>query len=257
MVAGALGLFDRVVTDADRPQVEAAGRALFGPRAAALGWERAEGEGERVPTLRALLIGELGTVGADPGIREEAARRFDAAAPVDPDLEGAVLRVVAAQLRPGDYEAVLDVYRHPATPQQEQKYLMTLAAFPDAELAVRTFDLALEEVRTQNAPFLIGALLANRVGGPAVWERVKAEWSRLLDRFPVNSHSRMVDGARSLCGDRELADDVTAFLRAHPLATGQRSVTQMLERLAVNVACGERWRDRLGEVLGSVGGAPT
>ena len=74
-------------------------------------------------------------------------RRFDApvggATPIDPDIEGAVLQSVAAQLRPGDYEAVLDRYRHPATPQEELRYLTALAAFPDVELARRTFELAL------------------------------------------------------------------------------------------------------------------
>ncbi|MGH9083314.1 MAG: ERAP1-like C-terminal domain-containing protein, partial [Acidimicrobiales bacterium] len=261
VVAGALGLFDRVVAGADRPQLEAAARALLGPRAASLGWEPRPTEGERVPTLRALLVAELGTVGADPGVREEAARRFDAARSggpaVHPDLEAAVLRAVAAQCRPGDYEAFLDRYRHPATPQEELRYLMTLAAFPDAALAVRSYELAVAEVRTQNAPYLIGALLANRVGGPPVWERVKADWGRLVERFPLNSHSRMVDACRALCGDRALADDVAGFLRAHPLATAQRSVTQMLERLDVNVAFGEQWRDRLGGVLGKVGSSPS
>ncbi len=254
VVAAAFGLFDRVVADDDRRTVQLASQALLGPRAATLGWERRAGEGERVPTLRALLLGELGTVGADPAVREEASRRFDAARSgsgpaVDPDLEGAVLRSVAAQLRDGDYEAMLERYRHPSTPQEELRYLMALAAFPDTELSVRTFELALTEVRTQNAPYLVGALLGNRVGGPAVWERVKSEWARLLDRFPVNSHSRMLDGCRGLCGNAALATDVTEFLHGHPLATGQRSVAQMLERLAVSVAFGGRWRDRLGAVL--------
>ncbi|MGH9083259.1 MAG: ERAP1-like C-terminal domain-containing protein, partial [Acidimicrobiales bacterium] len=257
VVAGALGLCDRVVAGTDRPALQAAVRALFGPRAEALGWEQREGEGERVPTLRALLLSELGTVGADPAVQAEAARRFDASREgpaIDPDLEEAVLRTVADQRRPGDYEAMLERYRHPATPQEELRYLMALAAFPDVGLAERTFTLALKEVRSQNAPYLVASLLANRVGGPAVWERVKAEWSRMLDRFPVNSHSRMLQGCRSLCGDPALAEDVSAFLHAHPLQTAQRTVTQMLERLAINVAFGERWRDRLGGVLAGVAG---
>ncbi|MGH9091102.1 MAG: M1 family metallopeptidase [Acidimicrobiales bacterium] len=251
VVAGALGLCDRVVADADRPALEAAVRALLGPRAADLGWEAVDGEGERVPTLRALLLGALGTVGADPGIREEAARRFDRAgeAPLDPDLETAVLQAVAAQCRPGDYEAMLERYRHPATPQEELRYLMALAAFPNVDLALRTFDLARTEVRTQNAPYLVGALLGNRVAGPAVWRRVEEAWDGLLERFPANSHSRMLDGARALCGDPSLAHDVARFLGQHPLRSGERSVTQMLERLRANVAFGERVRPSLGDTL--------
>ena len=120
-----------------------------------------------MPTLRSLLLAGLGTVGADPQIRTEAARRFDrsGAEPIDPDLEGAVLQSVAAQLRPGDYEAMLERYRNPSTPQEELRYLMALAAFPDVDLALRTFELARTEVRTQNAPYLVASLLGNRVAG--------------------------------------------------------------------------------------------
>jgi puromycin-sensitive aminopeptidase len=251
VVAGALGLCDRVAAEGDRGAVEDATQALLGPRAADLGWEHRPGEGERVPTLRALLLAALGTVGADPGVQAEAARRFDRSGttPIDPDIEGAVLHSVAAQLRPGDYEAVLDRYHHPANPQEELRYLTALAAFPDVELARRTFELARTEVRSQNAPYLVATLLGNRVGGPAVWQRVKEEWDALLDRFPVNSHSRMLDGARSLCGDPAVAEDVARFLEEHPLRSGQRSVTQTVERLRVNVAFGQRHRTELAATL--------
>ncbi len=260
LVVGALTLCDRVVLDGDRPALEGAVRALLGPRLDRLGWDPAPGEGERTPSLRALVVAALGTLGADPAVRAEAARRFDASGsgePIAPDIEAAVLAAVAAQLRPGDYEAVLARYRAPATPQDELRYLNALAAFPDPALAVRTFELCrTDEVRSQNAPYLIAALLANRVGGPAVWERVTATWDELLARFPANSHSRMVEGAKALCGDPVLAEGVTAFLTEHPVEHAPRTVVQMLERLAVNVAFGERARPELGAVLAGVAGAP-
>ncbi|HUA95098.1 MAG TPA: M1 family metallopeptidase [Acidimicrobiales bacterium] len=259
IVTGAFGLCDRVVTDGDRPALERAVQALLWPRAADLGWEPVPGEGERVPTLRSLLLAGLGTIGADPQVRAGAAGRFDRSdtQPIDPDLEGAVLQTVAAQLRPGDYEAMLERYRNPSTPQEELRYLMALAAFPDVDLALSTFELARTEVRTQNAPYLVASLLGNRVGGPAVWARVEEEWDSLLERFPVNSHSRMLDGARALCGDPAVAADVAQFLDGHPLRSGQRSVAQMLERLRTNVAFGERVRPTLGTVLSGVVAAPT
>ncbi|MHB8220083.1 MAG: M1 family metallopeptidase [Acidimicrobiales bacterium] len=262
VVTGALGLCDRVVPEVERPQVEAAARTLLGPRAAALGWDARTGESERTPTLRSLLIGALGTIGADPSIRDEAARRFDRAftgddpVPVAPDIESAVLQSVAVQIRPGDFETMLDRYRHPSTPQEELRALTALAAFPDTDLALATYELARSEVRTQNAPYLVATLLGNRVGGPAVWGRVTADWDELLDRFPVNSHSRMLDGARALCGDPSLADEVTRFLSAHPLRSGHRSVAQTLERLGINVDFGRRWAGRLGEILASVASGP-
>jgi len=254
-VAGALGLCDRVVGEGDRPILAAATRSLLGPRARELGWDPSENEGERIPTLRALLIGALGTIGEDEAIRADARRRFDEAnrkegpVPINPDIEAAVLEVVAASALTADYEKMLARYRAAATPQEELRYLTALAKFPDVELGARTFDLALEEVRTQNAPYLILALLTNRVVGPVTWQRITENWSAIIERFPDNSHARMLDGVRALCGDAALAEKVTSFLREHPIRAGQRTVEQSLERLAVNVAFGERERGRLREVL--------
>jgi puromycin-sensitive aminopeptidase len=163
--------------------------------------------------------------------------------------------VVADQLRPGDYEVILERYRTPSTPQDEQRYLFALAAFPDPSLTDRTFDLAMSEVRTQNAPYLVGRLLAERVGGPAAWQRLKDHWDEALARFPVNSHSRMLEGVSGLCADAALADDVTRFLTEHPLAVGPRHVTQTLERLAVYRNFAQRYRGRLGDPLATAAAA--
>ena len=264
MVAGALGLCDRIVGDELRPLLAAATRALLAGRAAQLGWDPRPDDGERTPTLRALLLGTLGTVGQDASVRDEAVRRFEAANPtgagavavaIDADIEDAVLGVVAALVRAGDYETCLSRYRDPSTPQEEVRYLSALAAFPDAAMAARTFDLAITEVRTQNAPYLIMSLLGNRVGGPVAWELLKGSWEGVLEKFPVNGHSRMLAGVRSLCGDAALAADVARFLTEHPVRSGQRSVEQTLERLAINVAFGERERPGLASVLSRVAGA--
>jgi puromycin-sensitive aminopeptidase len=258
-VSGALGLCDRVIAEEDRPQLAAAARALLGTRAASLGWEPTTGEGERIPNLRALLIDTLGTLGEDETIQAEARARYDRAAgggaPVDPDLESAVLDVVANTGSAADYEAFLARYRAPKTPQEEQRYLRTLARFPDEGLVRRTFDFALSEVRTQDAPYLIVELLANRAGGALAWGRLKESWDDAMARFPVNSHSRMLSGLRVLCRDESLADDVARFVSEHPLRSGQRSVDQTLERLRINTAFGTRERDRLGAVLGGAAGA--
>jgi aminopeptidase N len=261
-LAGALSLCDRVIEDGDRPALAAATRSLLGARVASLGWEPESGEGERTPSLRALLVSTLGTLGEDEAIRREARARYDAAvgggAALDPNLESAVLDVVADAGRVADYEAFLARYRAPKTPQEEQRYLRSLCDFPDPALAERTFALALSEVRTQDAPYLILDLLASRPSGPATWERLKAAWDDVMARFPVNSHSRMLSGIRVLCRDEALADDVSRFVAEHPVRSGQRSVDQSLERLRINTAFGTRERDGLGQVLAAVaGGAPS
>ncbi len=256
VVASALSLCDRVGADAGRPVVQRSTKAILGPRASTLGWDPRANEGERVPTLRALLVEALGTIARTPEVRAEAARRFDAwragEGTIDADIASAVLAVVADQVREGDYEAVLDRFGHPANPQDERRHLLALGSFADVDLCHRTFDLAMGEVRRQDGPVLVRTLLANRVGGPAIWERVKADWRHILERFPGVAHHSMLATVRTLCADTALADDVRRFLTDHPLDVGQRSVVQTLEQLAVNVRFGERMRadERLGRELG-------
>jgi puromycin-sensitive aminopeptidase len=259
-VAGALSLCERAGDDEARRALAGTTRHLFGRRFDELGWEAAPDEGERTPNLRSLLIASLGTLGRDEPVRTEALARFDDAAsggrPLEPNLEAAVLEVVADQQRPGDYDAFYAAYRAAPTPQIELRYLSALAAFPDVELATRTLDLALDEVRAQNGPFLIAGLLTNRVGGPAVFDRLTERFDEALERFPVVSHARMLQGVRLLCGNRALAQRVADFLAAHPLRSGQRTVDQTLERLWINLGFVERERDGLAATLERVGGAP-
>jgi puromycin-sensitive aminopeptidase len=242
VVLGALGLFDRVVPEGDRPVAARAVRALLAPLAERLGWDPRDDDTERTASLRSSVLRALGTIGDDPAIQAEAARRFAAAttSPLHPDTESAILDIVARHGGIAEYEEFLARYRAPTNPQEENRYLYALASFGDLALAERSFDLAMTEVRTQSAPFLLQSLVANRITGPAVWHRVTEEWDALVERFPSNILPRMLDGIRGLCTPPELAGQVTSFVEAHPLPAGGRTVEQTLERLGVNVAFGQR-----------------
>jgi aminopeptidase 2 len=259
-VAAALSLTERIAGPSHEGALRQAVAALIGPTYNRLGFDATAGEGERTPTLRSLAINVLGTVGADADVRAEAARRFDASPlcggsgqPIPTDIETATIAVVAQLLRPGDYDALLERYRNAATPQEEMRSLGALSVFPDVELCLRTFDLAMTEVRSQNGFMVIGALLANRIGNQAVWTRVTESWDAVLDRFPKNAPPRIVEMLPALCGDPEFAEQAIAFLDAHPLSSGPRRVAQSIERLRVNVAFGARERDRLESALRAAG----
>ena len=261
-VAAALQLVRRIVRDDDLAALRQAVAALVGPQYRHLGFEAQPGEGERTPTLRSLAISLLGTVGADPDVRAEAARRFDESPlgggqgdPIPADVEAATLAVVARLLRPGDYDALLERYRGASTPQEEMRSLHALCAFPDTDLAERTFDLAMTEVRSQNGWIVIAGLLANRVAGQVIWRRATESWDFILERFPKNAHSRIAESIPALCGDAEFAESVVQFLAEHPLASGPRRVAQSVERLGVNVAFAGRERDQLGDACRAAIGA--
>lgn len=259
-VGSALILANRIALPEDEAAVHEAAAALLGPTYRNLGFDAASEEGDRTPSLRSLAINLMGTVGADAGVRNEAARRFDASpigggsGPAIPaDIESATLAVVAQLVRPGDYDALLERYRSASTPQEEMRSLGALASFPDVDLCLRTFDLALTEVRTQNGFSVIAALLANRVGNQAVWTRITETWDIILERFPKNAPPRILDSLPALCADVDFARGAIAFLKDHPLASGPRRVAQSAERLNVNVAFAARERPGLADSLRAAG----
>jgi predicted signal transduction protein with EAL and GGDEF domain len=88
--------------------------------------------------------------------------------------------------------------------------------------------------------------------GPATWERITTDWDSLVDRFPANILPRMLDGVRTLCRTPEQAAAVAAFVTSHPLPAGGKTVEQILERLDVNVAFGQRVGTGLAEILAGV-----
>jgi len=242
MVTGALGLLDFAVADADRAQLEAFVQSLLGPELDRVGWDPRPADDGEASRRRAVLIGALGTVGADDAVRAESRDRFaalDKGAKLDADIALAVLRVVATTAGRAEYDTLVAHFRAPTNPQEEQRFLDSLSCVRDRELAAETCEMCLSEIRTQDAPYLVRKLLLNRLVGPQVWDFVTAHWDTLLDIYPENSIPRMLEISR-LCqldpeGTPRLSHDVIAYLGTHQLGGQQRAVDQSLERLAVNV----------------------
>jgi len=230
----------RVLGDDDLVHLQAFVRDLVRPAFERLGWEPVAGEPERTGTLRATLVHGLGALGADETTRRIAKELHEAyladRSAVVPDLVDPVVGIVAAAGTEADYDAFVDRFQHPANPQEEVRYLYALGRFEDTALVQRTLALALSgEVRTQNAPYLIGIVLANRGGPDVAWSFLEEHWDEINARFPSNSLSRMVEGI-AVQADPGLAARARAFLDAHPVPSATLLVRQTLERLDVNVA---------------------
>ncbi|MGH9281762.1 MAG: ERAP1-like C-terminal domain-containing protein, partial [Acidimicrobiales bacterium] len=225
-----------------------------GPALARMGWGPADGEDERGARLRATLIVALGVLGADPEVRARAAEVLQAAeadpGAVDADVAGAALTVVATTGGTEEYDRFLARHREATTPQEEVRYLYALARFDDEALLRRTLDLSLTEARTQNTPFVVTLLLGDRAVGATAWRLLTERWDEFTGRLPESLQERALGGITSL-STPELAAEVRAFLEAHRIASRERTVSQLLERLDVLVSLRQREAAGLGALLGS------
>jgi puromycin-sensitive aminopeptidase len=233
-VAVAFDYARRALLADQQTQLAALARQLFSAPFARLGWDAKEGESDLTPQLRAIVLGVLGTVGANQEIREEAARRFDANT-LDGDLARTVLRIVAEQNRPGDYDTFLARYKNAATPQEEQRYLWGLGDFADEQLAFNAAERCYREFRNQDGAIVLGILSRNATTGPSVWRFFTSRWEENIAKFPANTLSRLVLGVPTFIKDPEFAEHVAAFHESHPISGEQRTVEQAIERMRVGL----------------------
>ncbi|WP_419842887.1 M1 family metallopeptidase [Candidatus Poriferisodalis sp.] len=248
MIGGLKGLH-AIAEPAGRDALAVLMRDLTTTALGVLGFEPQPDEPDLDRELRGVLFEAAGGRGRDELVRSRARELFEAAtqggAAVEPNLAAAAVQVTAAAGDHTDYEQMVELYRSADTPQSELRYLQALLLFADADLFGRTLRLFANEVRTQNAPYLLGAAMTHIDCGALAWAFIRDRWAELTARFPQNSIPRMVGGVRGL-HTRQLATEVAAFFAEHPVPQGTLTVAQHIEKMWVNVRLHEREGTRIG-----------
>jgi puromycin-sensitive aminopeptidase len=216
-------------------------RSLAGPALAALGEPDAD-ESDLTAKLRGLLVGAVAVLGADADVQRRSRAWYEAASAdpraVDPELTAAATSVVAATGDASTYDRLRSRFLHGETPQEKLRHLYALAEFDDEALVLQTCEFAMSpSVKSQNAPFLLRAAIANRRHGAAAWAFVREHWDATDERFPPGTMIRMVDAVKFL-NTPELVDVSAAFFADHPMT--DRRLDQILERQRVNTALRSR-----------------
>ena len=253
-ISTGLNTLDSLADNEDRSHLRRFAHRLADPVWASLGWEAAPGEGSRRSTARARVLSLLGLTAGDETVAEEASQRFAAftsgASHLAPDLVGVAASIVVAVGSEPEWSKVLGLYRSGSTPQEKMRYLDALAETRDPGLQRRTLDLCLgEEVRSQDAPFLIRHVLTQRSASALAWGWMEEHWDDLTGRFAPSLLARSLEGIAAIC-DAGLADRVNRFCSDREMPLAGPRLDQLLERMKVNVALAERTRGTLSTALG-------
>ena len=215
---------------------------------AKLGWQPNDNDTPRQLELRGVMFRSLATTARDSDALAEARRLHDTyldGAQVEPNMLAAATAAVAVQGSDADYQTFVSKFKDPATPQEERRYRSLLASFPASAQMASTLEMCLNgDVRSQDAPYLMGACLGNRHNGWQAWKFLASNWDAMLKQYPANSIVRMVGGIRALSLPDQ-ARQVREFFNAHEVPTGELTLKQHLERLEVNVAFRQRETARL------------
>jgi puromycin-sensitive aminopeptidase len=244
---------DRFVHGATRQHFRSFVRDLVGPVLTRLGWQAKPGESDLDGELRGQVIRTMGLLGNHLETQTECRRLHalaDTDSEVDPTVAAAALAVVAGTGGAAEYDQILQVYRTTENPQEKMRYLQALAAVPHPEQVTRTLELCFsDEVKTQNAPFIIARLIAQREHGMMAWNELRQRWTEATGRFPDNTIARMVETVKTLSLPEEQAD-VAAFFSEHDIPQAAKTLQQILDRQAINVALRERATESLAHTFG-------
>ncbi len=251
-LAGGLNYLDMIMNDAQRPALAKAVCAVVGPAAARLGWTAGASEDELTRQLRAMLLGILGTLGEDHEVQTHARELYAEwsrePAKADRDLLPHLINILAHTGDSARYEEFKKNFKAARTPQDEQRYLFSLANFRAPELLRQTMEMTLNgEVRTQNAPFLMHSLLSNPISRYEAWDFIRKNWDAMMQKYPDSALPRMCEAVSGLL---ERQEEVNSFFEQHKPRLGQKIIDQHLERLAVAVAFRDREGRNLAATLG-------
>jgi puromycin-sensitive aminopeptidase len=235
---------------ADLARFEAEVRGLAQPALDIVGWEPAAGESDRQRELRATLFALAGTVGNSPDVAQRAAlldtRASVAGAgteighgadgdgggggadgAVEPSLAAAAVSVLAHGGDQARWESFRDRAAAATTPQDQRRFIFSLADFPSWELTLAALELCRRPT----------------------WAWMEQHWDELSELFATNTISRMV-GPITTITDATLAGTVERFLEAHPVPQGAKTVAQNREKMGVMVALAQRESARLAAAMG-------
>jgi puromycin-sensitive aminopeptidase len=251
MLIDSFAFLNRIIEPSDRPALEAFVRTRIGPAVTAVGWASQSGESDLTRQLRSELIGALGRLGNDPATQARAVELYTVSrrdpAAVDPNLLPALVSILAFIGDTARYDEFIERFKTAKTPQEERRYLFSLASFKQTALLERTLAKTLNgEIRTQDAPFIVSAVMGNVYGREQGWSFVKTNWDQMARRFPKQGLRRMCGGITGLCKP-ELEQDVRSFFTARKIDLGGKTLEQYLEQLRITVTFGERYgRDLRG-----------
>ncbi|MFN8624669.1 MAG: M1 family aminopeptidase [Candidatus Binatia bacterium] len=247
-------LSTHMVVDSARTHFERFVDTYYRAQFDALGWTPRTDESADERLKRASVIAALGGIARTPAVRTEARSRLDEylvdRAALDPNLVSVVVGIAA---RDGDgtlYDRYLERKRSATTdPEEEQRFLLGLAAFERPELIQRTLDLALgTEVRAQDRTFLLAGLLGRRASRLAAWAFVRERWDRLVTLMDPMLLQNLIRALGQLTPE-PAATEVRAFLSPRARDETRETVAQVSEQLALDAAACARIQPALAAAL--------
>jgi len=243
-----------LVTDPVRESYESWLRNLLEPAAKELGWTPSPAESDERKILRSQVLYAVGHAGGDPQVLAEAAGLAQHAladpSSIDSTVASTVFALAAQTGGSSFYDKIVGRLRETSSPEEYYLLLDTLPRFRDPKLLSRTLRFALTpDVRGQNVPKLISAVMENSAGQRLAWDFVRTRWPEVRKAVGEFNTIELVEATGSFC-EADLGDQVQEFFASHEVPSAERSLRMALEQIRDCVDLKSQQTSRLAAWLG-------
>jgi len=252
MIAHFGEIHDNLVAAEDRPAFEKWVRNFLGPIANDLGEIPGPGESDDRRGLRSDVFGALASYGRDPQLvaksRVLAESYMKSPESVDAGLAANALTVTAQNGDAALYDQYLEHMKTAKTPEEYYNYFGALAAFPEADLAKRTFDLALSPAVKNQDLFLLTGPLTNYATQAVAWDLFKADFKAIFSKAGPGLGSSFAQLAGVFC-DEKLRDDSQQFFVTQNLPGSERVLENAKDAVNACIELRSLQQSNLGSYL--------
>jgi aminopeptidase N len=229
-------IHDDLTTLETAPRLQAFVRSLLRPLFDEVGFTAAASDTDERRSLRAVLIGALGTDGEDPDVIAKARGALDRALgggpPLEPTVAGAIVTAAAAHGDAKLFDALAAAADRATSPEEQYRYLFALAAFRDPALIQRALERSLSpQLRSQDTAIYLARFFPNQQAQGRAWAFVRDHWPALEPKVTIAlGDVNLIRSLGAIC-DAKPRDEVAEFFAAHPLPGAARTLTQTIEQI--------------------------
>ncbi|XP_034826979.1 glutamyl aminopeptidase isoform X1 [Maniola hyperantus] len=159
---------------------------------------------------------------------------------IEPDLRDFVYYYGMKSATQDEWDKLWQIYLKEEDVQEQSKLRSALSAPRDTNVLRRYLDLAWDEsnIRSQDYLNVLSSISANPNGTDLVWDNVRANWPKLVERFTLNSRylgSLIPSITDSFNTDQRLKEMEEFFARYPEAGAGESSRERALETVRNNI----------------------
>ena len=211
--------------------------SLFQPLVLNTGWNPIKGENHSDIFLRNLALSHAASYG-DKIVINKAIKLFEdrKKSPIRADIRSFVYCTVASQGKIKEWNLFKELYKKEEFHEEKERLGRALSSFKNKELVLKTLDFAFsEDVRNQDAPFIIVQVWRKSANQELVWNFIKNNWKKVLERFGTGGFF-MSNLIEPLGNHKTLKDlkDAKKFFSKNTAPGAKRTLEQIYERIESN-----------------------